>query len=137
MRILGLLLIMGVPSLLWAPLACAADHGVEIERQAEDELQATIHVGQLLTLKTGREPSGTAYRWEIISSATTVVERVAFRCEEPAEGAPLLGGPEATCFRFVGKERGQSDLQFARFAGHEYPGGDVADKFCLRVSVVE
>ena len=138
MRIFSLLLMMGVTYLLWAPpLAYAADQGVQIERQAEGELQVTIRVGQLLTVRTAPEPGGTAYRWEIISSTTTVIERVAFRCEKSTAGPLLLGGAEATCFRFVGKERGQSDLQFARFAGHEYPGNDVADKFCLRVSVIE
>ena len=127
---------LGVLSILKAPIAqCAAD-AIEVVRSAEKALRAEIHVGQVLVIKTAPAPV-TAYRWEVISPSQPQIERVLPRCGRPNDEKPLLGGDEIGCFSFIGRAPGTATVHFAFFAGHSYPGSDLTDQFCVTVSVVE
>ena len=107
---------------------------VELKRVAEAELNARVRVGQELLIRTMPAPV-TAYRWEVISEDQSAVERVPYRCADGLARDPLLGGDEPACFEFVGRTAGKAILKFAKFAGHSYPGKDIADEFCVVVTV--
>lgn len=112
---------------------CAATPRVEITRERQTTLNATVTVGQSIVLLTAPAPL-TAYRWEaqIPASGVVALSRPPYY---ESEGNELPGGLQKTRFDLLAMYPGEVDVKFYLFAGPKLNVGSAVDRFVLHITV--